>query len=82
MTFQIRAIYKESAEACGVSPSGVSDELHSFGSVDYWLRLRIPMTETIRLFRERMKAVGYVHTALKDDTQVRESERGFCVLIT
>ncbi|XP_060932316.1 protein fantom [Limanda limanda] len=27
----------------------------SVGSLDYWLRLRIPMTETIRLFKDRLK---------------------------
>lgn len=33
--------------------SGDSDELRSFGSLDYWLRLRVPMAETLRLFREK-----------------------------
>lgn len=50
--------------------SGTSDELRSFGSVDYWLRLRVPMMETIRLYKEKVKAVGYVHSALSQDTQV------------
>lgn len=50
--------------------SGVSEELRSFGSVDYWLRLRVPMTETLRLYKEKVKAVGYVHSALGRDTQV------------
>lgn len=34
-------------------PSGDSDELRSFGSLEYWLRLRVPMAETLSLFREK-----------------------------
>uniref|UniRef100_A0A3Q3JUC2 C2 domain-containing protein n=1 Tax=Monopterus albus TaxID=43700 RepID=A0A3Q3JUC2_MONAL len=49
---------------------GAHDEVHSFGSVDYWLRLRIPLTETIRLYKEKVKPVGYTSTALSEDAQV------------
>nr|XP_020504543.1 protein fantom [Labrus bergylta] len=48
---------------------GLSDECRSFGSLDFWLRLRIPMTETICLYRERLKAVGFISTALTQHTQ-------------
>lgn len=54
---------------CHFGP-GLSDEVWSFGSVDYWLRLRIPMTETIRLYKEKVKALGYINTALSGDAQV------------
>ncbi|XP_071318090.1 protein fantom isoform X2 [Trachinotus anak] len=50
-----------------------SDEVRSVGSVDFWLRLRIPMTETIRLYKEKVKAVGYIHTALNEDAQTPSS---------
>ncbi|XP_070828950.1 protein fantom [Chaetodon trifascialis] len=50
---------------------GASDDLRAFGSVDYWLRLRIPMMETISLFREKLKAVSFVHAALNADTQLQ-----------
>ncbi|XP_036962673.1 protein fantom isoform X3 [Acanthopagrus latus] len=67
---RLQQLLEQDGKVYGTAPLvGVSDELRSFGSVDYWLRLRIPMTETIRLFKERVKAVGYIHTALKDDTQ-------------
>ncbi|XP_035771284.1 NADPH oxidase 5 [Neolamprologus brichardi] len=36
--------------------SGSRDEARSFGSLEFWLRLRAPMTETLRLYREKMKA--------------------------
>ncbi|XP_063333546.1 protein fantom isoform X1 [Pelmatolapia mariae] len=35
---------------------GSRDEARSFGSLEFWLRLRVPMTETLRLYREKMKA--------------------------
>ncbi|KAK2842876.1 hypothetical protein Q5P01_013076 [Channa striata] len=52
---------------------GLSDEVRSFGSVEYWLRLRIPMTETIRLYKERQKAVGYISTALSEEARPHNS---------
>lgn len=57
--------------------SGTSEELCSFGSVDYWLRLRVPMTETIRLYKEKAKAVDYIHSALNQDAQVAHLKE-FC----
>uniref|UniRef100_A0A8C3AZT3 RPGRIP1 like n=1 Tax=Cyclopterus lumpus TaxID=8103 RepID=A0A8C3AZT3_CYCLU len=33
---------------------GVSEETRSFGSVDYWLRLKLPVTETVRLYKEKL----------------------------
>ncbi|XP_039893259.1 protein fantom isoform X5 [Simochromis diagramma] len=35
---------------------GSRDDARSFGSLEFWLRLRVPMTETLRLYREKMKA--------------------------
>lgn len=57
--------------------SGTSEEPRSFGSVDYWLRLRVPMTETIRLYKEKVKAVGYTHSALSQDAQVAHLKEVF-----
>ncbi|XP_031607652.1 protein fantom [Oreochromis aureus] len=34
---------------------GSRDEARSFGSLEFWLRLRVPMMETLRLYREKMK---------------------------
>ncbi|XP_039988659.1 protein fantom isoform X2 [Xiphias gladius] len=50
---------------------GTSDEVRSIGSVDYWLRLRIPMTETIRLYKEKVKAVGYINSTLNGKPQLQ-----------
>ncbi|XP_019629312.1 PREDICTED: protein fantom-like [Branchiostoma belcheri] len=37
------------------SPEGVN-----FGTVEYWVRLRVPMDQALRLFKERTKALGYI----------------------
>lgn len=49
---------------------GVSGEIRAFGTLDYWLRLRVPMEQAIRLYKERVKAVGYINTNVKDQSQV------------
>ncbi|KAM3870038.1 protein fantom [Diretmus argenteus] len=59
---------------------GVSGDVQSFGSVDFWMRLRIPMEETIRLYKERVKAMGYINTSLKEDEQLSPPNRGCNVL--
>lgn len=50
--------------------SGTSDEVPAFGSLHYWFRLKLPMTETIHLYKEKVKAVDYIHSTLSQDTQV------------
>ncbi|XP_069580461.1 protein fantom [Brachyistius frenatus] len=52
---------------------GSREEVRSFGSVDYWIRLRIPMTETLRLYNEKLKAVGFISSALSEHTQAASS---------
>ncbi|KAM4572392.1 protein fantom isoform 2-T4 [Odontesthes bonariensis] len=52
---------------------GTREEVRSFGSVDFWLRLRVPVTETLRRYREKRKAEGFVHAALSEHTQPTSS---------
>lgn len=33
------------------------------GSVEFWVRLKVPVTESVHLHRERMKAVDYVSSS-------------------
>ncbi|KAM4733756.1 protein fantom isoform 2-T2 [Anableps anableps] len=54
---------------------GTQEEAWSFGSLEYWLRLRIPMMETISLYREKLKAVGYVHSAVSEHSQSPSTSR-------
>ncbi|XP_077868086.1 protein fantom-like [Saccoglossus kowalevskii] len=32
----------------------------NYGVIEYWVRLRVPMDQALRLFRERLKALGYM----------------------
>uniref|UniRef100_A0A3B4BBU3 C2 domain-containing protein n=1 Tax=Periophthalmus magnuspinnatus TaxID=409849 RepID=A0A3B4BBU3_9GOBI len=49
--------------------SGTSEEARSFGSLDYWFRLRIPMTQTLLLYKEKLRAVDYVISTINIDTK-------------
>lgn len=49
--------------------SGTS-EVPAFGSMDYWVRLKLPMTETIQLYKDKATAVDHVPSALSQDAQV------------
>ncbi|XP_078112421.1 LOW QUALITY PROTEIN: protein fantom [Sander vitreus] len=69
---RLQALLERDGKVHGTAPLvGASDDSRSFGSVDYWLQLRLPMTETIRLYKEKLKAAGYVHTALNQDAQLQ-----------
>ncbi|KAI2648101.1 Protein fantom [Labeo rohita] len=45
---------------------GVTDEIQVFGTLEYWLKLRVPMEQAIRLYKERVKALGYLNTSMRD----------------
>uniref|UniRef100_A0AAY4DPC3 C2 domain-containing protein n=1 Tax=Denticeps clupeoides TaxID=299321 RepID=A0AAY4DPC3_9TELE len=49
---------------------GVIEDVHLFGTLEYWLRLRVPMEQAIRLYKERSKALGYLSSSLRDEHQV------------
>lgn len=44
---------------------GTEGDIPDFGTVEYWFRLRVPMDQAIRLYRERAKALGYVTSNFK-----------------
>ncbi|CAF0928068.1 unnamed protein product, partial [Didymodactylos carnosus] len=37
-------------------------DIMNFGSIEYWVRLQVPMEQAFRLLKERMKAQGYLVT--------------------
>uniref|UniRef100_A0A8C8RJJ5 RPGRIP1 like n=1 Tax=Pelusios castaneus TaxID=367368 RepID=A0A8C8RJJ5_9SAUR len=45
---------------------GAGGNIPNYGTVDYWVRLRVPMDQAIRLYKERSKALGYVTSNLKE----------------
>lgn len=50
---------------CTASLVGTKGDIPNFGTVEYWFRLRVPMDQAIRLYRERAKALGYITSNFK-----------------
>ncbi|XP_044787792.2 protein fantom isoform X6 [Bubalus bubalis] len=50
---------------CTASLVGTKGDISNFGTVEYWFRLRVPMDQAIRLYRERAKALGYITSNFK-----------------
>ncbi|XP_075693618.1 protein fantom [Rhinoderma darwinii] len=48
---------------------GVDNDINNYGTVEYWVRLKVPMEQAIRLYKERAKALGYITSNLKDPLQ-------------
>ncbi|XP_062566792.1 protein fantom-like [Saccostrea cucullata] len=44
-----------------------------FGIVEYWIRLRVPMEQALRLYKERTKALGYVMSNQKAATEALQA---------
>nr|XP_033798892.1 protein fantom [Geotrypetes seraphini]XP_033798894.1 protein fantom [Geotrypetes seraphini] len=45
---------------------GIGGDVQNFGTVEYWIKLRVPMSQAIRLYKERAKALGYIASNLKE----------------
>uniref|UniRef100_A0A8C9W0C9 RPGRIP1 like n=1 Tax=Scleropages formosus TaxID=113540 RepID=A0A8C9W0C9_SCLFO len=45
---------------------GVTGEVQSFGTVEYWLRLRLPVDQALRLYQERVKALGFLSSSHRE----------------
>lgn len=50
---------------CTASLVGTKGDIPKYGTVDYWFRLRVPIDQAIRLYRERAKALGYITSNFK-----------------
>lgn len=44
-------------------------DIGTFGSIEYWVRLRVPMEQAFRLLKEKMKAQGYLVTTSRQSTK-------------
>ncbi|XP_053126939.1 protein fantom isoform X2 [Hemicordylus capensis] len=53
---------------------GVGRDIPNYGTVEYWVRLRVPMDQAIRLYKERAKALGYLTTNLKDQPMLSPAQ--------
>ncbi|MEE6499664.1 hypothetical protein FKM82_003540 [Ascaphus truei] len=52
---------------------GLHGDVQNYGTVEYWIRLRVPMEQAIRLYKERAKALGYITSNLKGTEQKNQS---------
>uniref|UniRef100_A0A4W3JWJ8 RPGRIP1 like n=1 Tax=Callorhinchus milii TaxID=7868 RepID=A0A4W3JWJ8_CALMI len=51
---------------------GIRGDVKDYGTLEYWIRLRVPMDQAIRLYKERTKALGYIVSNLKADDKTPE----------
>ncbi|XP_054245589.1 protein fantom [Indicator indicator] len=48
---------------------GIKGNIQNYGTVEYWIRLRVPMDQAIRLYKERSKALGYITSSFREREQ-------------
>nr|DBA17059.1 TPA: hypothetical protein GDO54_002566 [Pyxicephalus adspersus] len=48
---------------------GTDNDISNYGTVEYWVKLKVPMEQAIRLYKERAKALGYISSNLRDPLQ-------------
>ncbi|NXN08841.1 FTM protein, partial [Indicator maculatus] len=48
---------------------GIKGNVQNYGTVEYWIRLRVPMDQAIRLYKERSKALGYITSSFREREQ-------------
>ncbi|XP_064016455.1 protein fantom isoform X2 [Pogoniulus pusillus] len=48
---------------------GIKGNIQNYGTVEYWIRLRVPMDQAIRLYKERSKALGYIASSFREHEQ-------------
>ncbi|XP_062442427.1 protein fantom isoform X2 [Rhea pennata] len=48
---------------------GIKGNIQNYGTVEYWIRLRVPMDQAIRLYKERSKALGYITSNFREHEQ-------------
>ncbi|CAL8358463.1 unnamed protein product [Lota lota] len=76
----LRQLVEQDGKASGtLQLVGVSGEVQCFGSLEFWMRLKVPMQQTLRLYRERLSALGYVNTTLREERPV-DPQSGINVL--
>uniref|UniRef100_A0A8C3GN55 RPGRIP1 like n=1 Tax=Cairina moschata TaxID=8855 RepID=A0A8C3GN55_CAIMO len=48
---------------------GIKGNIQNYGTVEYWIRLRVPMDQAISLYKERSKALGYITSSFREHEQ-------------
>ncbi|NXE12405.1 FTM protein, partial [Lophotis ruficrista] len=53
---------------------GIKGNVQNYGTVEYWIRLRVPMDQAIRLYKERSKALGYMTSSFRPCEQPSQQQ--------
>ncbi|NXL55526.1 FTM protein, partial [Chordeiles acutipennis] len=53
---------------------GIKGNIHNYGTIEYWIRLRVPMDQAIRLYKERSKALGYMASNFRKREQPSQQQ--------
>ncbi|XP_030907867.1 protein fantom isoform X3 [Melopsittacus undulatus] len=53
---------------------GIKGNIQNYGTVEYWIRLRIPMDQAISLYKERSKALGYLTASFRQHEQPSQQQ--------
>ncbi|PKU38861.1 protein fantom [Limosa lapponica baueri] len=53
---------------------GVKENIQNYGTIEYWIRLRVPMDQAIHLYKERSKALGYIASNLREREQPSQQQ--------
>uniref|UniRef100_A0A670YPC6 RPGRIP1 like n=1 Tax=Pseudonaja textilis TaxID=8673 RepID=A0A670YPC6_PSETE len=59
-------VLEKNGRVCGSTILIGRGQIQNYGTVEYWVRLRVPMDQAMRLYKERAKALGYIAANLKD----------------
>nr|XP_047931281.1 protein fantom isoform X5 [Anser cygnoides] len=53
---------------------GIKGNIQNYGTVEYWIRLRVPMDQAISLYKERSKALGYITSSFRENEQSSQQQ--------
>ncbi|XP_075621749.1 protein fantom isoform X3 [Balearica regulorum gibbericeps] len=53
---------------------GIKGNIQNYGTIEYWIRLRVPMDQAISLFKERSKALGYITSNFREREQPSQQQ--------
>ncbi|NXG62364.1 FTM protein, partial [Hemiprocne comata] len=53
---------------------GVKGHTRNYGTLEYWIRLRVPMDQAIILYKERSKALGYITANFRGTEQPSQQQ--------
>ncbi|XP_054696422.1 protein fantom isoform X1 [Grus americana] len=53
---------------------GIKGNIQNYGTIEYWISLRVPMDQAISLYKERSKALGYITSHFREREQPSQQQ--------